>query len=413
MLSSPPNTATLPGLYEQDVDYYFGQVMSCLTDAVRAEPDATAIVLTTQMHGFVLTDREMRTRSRYISWQDGASLLPDSNGVTAVDALRSFLPEDALTRHGVLMKPNLAMCNLYARIRDGFAIPPDTLIHTLGGYVLGRLCGRHICHDTNAAPLGLYNMLEHRMDSALSEMVLGSNLVLPEVVHKYIPIGECCIAGCNMTLYPDVGDHQACVLGALDGCMDCLCINVGTAGLISTVSRKFNTGACETRPFFDGLFLPTVSGLPGGRHLDVVFRFIRRMLDGFKTDVPDEVIWNKLIFCDAETELESGVDYFSSNGYVRGIGVETVFDDCVASIYKAMGSAYGEAARIITGENVYENIAFIGGAVEKNPSLRKGILRELGNRNASVICDSILRGAMHLARSTQTGVGTCGTEEIK
>jgi sugar (pentulose or hexulose) kinase len=402
-LPAPPNCATQLGRYELDADAYFRQVQLCLATALHAEPSVSALVLTTQMHGFVLTDTAMRVRSHYVSWQDRASLTRGSDGMTAMEALQRLLPSDALAGHGVPLKPNLALCNLYARIREGLAIEPDTLLHTLGGYMLARLGGPHLCHDTNAAPLGVYNVAQQIMNSDLSHAILGRSIILPEAVSSFEPVAKCVIEGHTMSLYPDVGDHQACVLGALEGQPNRLCVNVGTAGLMNMVAAAFTYGPYETRPFFGGSFLPTVSGLPGGRHLDVLFQFVRRFLDRFGATVPDDAIWSSLMYCDANPTLTIRGDIFTGGGDISGIGPTVSLDDVIASTYLAIGKAYAQAARVIKPvDGSYSmNVVFLGGAAEKNAALRRHIQQQLGMPHASVSRDSVLLGALELARSIE------------
>jgi hypothetical protein len=354
------------------------------------------------MHGFILTDRTMTPRSPYVSWQDNAAMDIGTDGGTGMDALHRVLPEDALVGHGVPLKPNLALSALYARVREGFEIQPETLFHTLGGFILGRLCGAHICHDTNAAPVGLYQVAQQRMNVALAERLFGRNLVLPTVSNEVLPIGTCSIARCDVTLYPDIGDHQACVLGALEGCGRNVFVNVGTAGLMSTICPSFRVGPFETRPFFSGQYLPTVSGLPGGRHLDVLYRFLRDTLDGFCVTVPDSNIWAKLTTCAAEPALAVGIDFFHGNGYLHGIGSHPTLNTVIASVYQAIGTEYKLAAEKIGG--TFDRAAFLGGAADKNPALRSHILRALGLRLEHVCHDSTPRGALRIAQAVEAGV---------
>ncbi|MDR1599098.1 MAG: hypothetical protein LBS11_04410 [Oscillospiraceae bacterium] len=403
-LAPPPNRAIKPGRHEQDGASYVRQARECLEHVVRLRPDVTLLVLTTQMHGYILTDADNRPISPYVSWQDRAALESDADGRTALDTLQYALPPNALDGHGVPLKPNLALCALHARVREGLSISPGARLHTLGGYVLANLCGEYVCHATNAAPTGLYNTRERRMDTALCANLFGSNLRLPRVMDELAPVGEALVLGRHVHLSPDIGDHQACALGAMSGKREdgVVCVNIGTAGLLSVADDTYTEGSYETRPFFNRLFLSTVSGLPGGRHLDALVHFIQGVLGAFCYDMPQGKVWQVLSVCGCD-DGDAPLGLFDADGSLR-VPAHADFRQSVAAVYRAMGAEYALALKQV-GRKA-ERIHFTGGAVEKNPALRSAIARRMGARDSKAVSGAIMRGSLVLAQAMERMEGS-------
>jgi sugar (pentulose or hexulose) kinase len=69
------------------------------------------------------------------------------------------------------------------------------------------------------------------------------------------------------TVYTPVGDQQSAVLGANADEQNYV-MNIGTAGQFCSISPTFVSGDFESRPFFDGKILCTVTNLPGGKIIE-------------------------------------------------------------------------------------------------------------------------------------------------
>jgi len=145
-LPTPGPAHTEDGRYEIDAEAYWAQVKSLLEDLHR--DGASALLMSTQMHGCVLTDDAFRPMTPYISWRDGL-------GAASLPVIRDRLGEDTVLPSGLKLKGSLALCALLARVLRGEALPARARLCTLGGYMIGRMTGRHVCHMTNAAPTGL------------------------------------------------------------------------------------------------------------------------------------------------------------------------------------------------------------------------------------------------------------------
>lgn len=330
-----PDAALPNGRYELDADMYAARAMRLLEDMRPARCDG--LLISTQMHGYVLADERFCAVSPYVSWQDRFALQPGGGGMTSLDYLQKRLAGVDCASTGVPLKANLALCSLFARTQCGYQPPAGARLCTLGGFLIGKLTGAHVCHITNAAPTGLCDVTRGAWRTDILQIAGLSSLTLPAIARALAPVGM----WRGVPVYPDVGDQQACLAGAKAAGEGCLHVNIGTAGLLGALTASFGVGAYENRPWLDsGLFLRTVSGLPGGREVAA----LRAQYPG-----DDEEVYGLL-----------------ANSP----------DARASALYAQMADAYRAAAERM-GVRV-SAVVFSGGCVQKNPALRAAMLRALG-----------------------------------
>ena len=98
--------------YEYDIAGIVGQVRDYI-DRAATEGDVEGILITAQMHGYVLKDLRTGRLSDYVSWQDERCLVTHGDG-SYLDGLRARIPADVIARSGMRLKCEMAVCNLYA-----------------------------------------------------------------------------------------------------------------------------------------------------------------------------------------------------------------------------------------------------------------------------------------------------------
>lgn len=190
-----------------------------------------------QMHGYVLL-KEGREATGYISWRDERG--------------KDLSPDFALTEeYGVRIKPNLPRLSLQAQ-----SVAADEFC-TLGSYLVYRLTGKNTTHVTDAAASGFYNVKTGERDSCRYR--------LPEAVYRVQEAGRYK----DTAVFSPVGDQQASVLGAWKGMENAegYVLNLGTAAQLCCTAEGFAAGDFESRPYFGGNTLCTVTGLPGGGYI--------------------------------------------------------------------------------------------------------------------------------------------------
>lgn len=194
------------------------------------------VFFSVQMHGYLLL-KDGEAVSDYISWRD------ERGGNTA--------PDFCITEeYGVGVKPNLPRLSLQTQ-----KIEYDEFC-TLGSYISHCLTGKNISHITDCAPSGFFNVKEKTRDIV--------SFKLPIATYQVEPVGTYNGA----LIYTPTGDQQASVLGAVGLDFNGLILNLGTAGQMCCIEDEFVTGEYESRPFFGGKILCTVTRIKGGRFID-------------------------------------------------------------------------------------------------------------------------------------------------
>lgn len=268
------NVHRLPTLRSGNEAQRAEYLLSPMIDAVHRYIDDTiaaadepvrGILISTQMHGYVL--RTVDGDSHYISWQDELSMLP-IHGETPFERLGALGVDALLQDSGLRRKSELALCSLFTRVCRGEQQVEGSELFTLGSYLIADLCGCNLTHITNAAPTGLYDLHTRTWNQPLLHAVGFTGLRLPEVSENVTPCGTYS----GVPVYPDVGDQQASLLGAGLAAGQ-ISINLGTHRRFhhrEDSQKTYDTEIAETRPFFNGHYLRTVSKLSGGRSLQVV-----------------------------------------------------------------------------------------------------------------------------------------------
>lgn len=371
-----PNISADPLAYELDAEEYYQQVLDLLSSWT---DDAEALLVSTQMHGYVLTDHAFNPLSPYVSWRDRYSMRAGKNGIV-LDELRKRLSAIDITSLGVPIKSNIALSSLYAR-RE--LLPEAAQLNSLGGYLIGRLTGTWQCHITNAAPLGLLNVKQYVWRSDILQMAGLSNISLPALTAELKPVGE----WKGIEVYPDLGDQQVCALGAgLEAGI--LHVNIGTAGLIGCLATDFTSGDYENRPWLDRGYLRTISGLPGGRHLEALVRVLEVKV-GRK-------VWNEMV--NASGNVPGGLPVWDFEHPEEMLSHLSFLTPELAArwFYRDLAESYRRAAGQL--KVPLRGVAFSGGCVLKNPALRRAIQDALGVSDAHCRSGDVSDGLRRLSQ---------------
>ena len=199
------------------------------------------IFFSIQMHGYVLLGKKREELTEYISWRDRRAGLVE-------------IPFRIDAENGVSIKPNLPRASVYAmKILNKNLYSEAYEFCTLGSYIVYILTGINKTHITDAAASGFYNVITGEGNS---------ELILPSISQKVE------IAGYyrDIAVYTPVGDQQAAVLGC-NADESSYIMNLGTAGQLCCINNSFIAGDFESRPFFNGKTLCTVSCLMAGKEI--------------------------------------------------------------------------------------------------------------------------------------------------
>lgn len=370
-------------------------IVSIVVDAIRQLceefPDIKAVGFSTQMHGVILTDKANQPASPFISWQDdrAADLLPD--GRTLIESVQSQVSAASIKRTGLNLRPGLGAFNATRWLAENpSAAKVATRIHTLGSFVLTSLCGAFGTHITNAAALGVVDLVTGEWHRGLIEYLNLEYLDFPDINHSFGSIGTIALEdGTTISVHPDIGDHQASLFGAHREEKDMVAISLGTAGIAARIVDKFRPGeGYEVRPHVGGNYINAISRLPGGRHLDTfasVFAAIGRDIFEDKKAIDTSRNW---IASAPHDRKPPGhivqVSERSHNGDLRialslPVGdVDVSSDDILSALLQHFGSQYRQAVTKLFGQNGPKGGSLNGGMVLTNPWLSSFFSEALG-----------------------------------
>ncbi|WP_127580285.1 sedoheptulokinase [Paenibacillus koleovorans] len=431
MVTKLPAPGKLPNpknaYYEIDADSIIDTVMQLIQSYLRKKLTVEGILIATQMQGFLLTDGQGRPITPYIPWQDERCLemLPDGSA-SYMEVLRELIKPADLRRTGLDLKPGLALCNLFQWLRthtlpDGATV----MFHTLGSYLIHCLTGRHACHLTNAAATGFADIGAGAWNHAIIEAAGGGTLKFPEFKGETEPCGYYASDKGPIPVFPDIGDHQASVLGSMAVSYNEIVLTIGTAGIMTRISNEPRTGAYEIRPYFKGEVLQTVTRIPGGRNLDVLIEFIEDVgRTVFGRELSSEQIWAQVLpavqqFMTSEKrmqdqdregievlgDLEVEVGFYKQQRGVEAGGIHgiTGANLRVGSLFHAafenMAEVYMKLMEVLCPDGgKVERLIFSGGVSYKNKPLIERIVQLARTPGVmSPIPDESLMGLLRLA----------------
>ncbi len=389
-------------------------IVEMLTEQIlRKEKVLDGILLCTQMQGVVILDENAEAVTSYISWQDNRCL-ECHDGKTWLQEMEDMGCDRLMEHSGVRLRAGLGMCNLYVTLREIQGGAEGRWFCTLGSYIIRKMTGNHICHITNGAATGLADIVERQWNHPLIEKIGAGRLRFPELALEM----ECCgyyeSEGNRIPVYPDIGDHQACVLGSMVRPEQDVNINIGTAGLLGIVTDAYWQGEGEVRPYFGNQYLNTVRGLCGGRDLKCIAGFIKDSVEAVTGQkVRPKEIWDvigRIPEREGSDALEIEPEFYQG-GRIAGIthGNFTL-NSLLDAVYRQMGRQYHRALMSVlpTGNRV-SRIVYSGGAATSNQGLMMRIAEETGCRwQRALMEDESLLGLYRMALLIS---GRCKTME--
>ena len=395
-----------PYLFEVPADVYVDFVKGLVDEYAGTFPDLEGLLLSTQMHGFIYSIPGKP--DVYISWQDMRCLHKvkgsDENYLTL---LQKIFPPESMEDCGVYIKPALGMANLYTMLHEDPSIPRDGTLYTLGSYIIAKLTGNNICHATNAGPLGLLNVKKHCWHEDVIRTAGLEQVKLPRLAQtdfEVCGVYETC--GKSIKVFPDYGDQQVCVVGSLPRKGEGL-INIATASQVGRITDSFIPGSYEIRPYFDDLYLTTVSNMPAGRGLDVLIHFLQSTVEavtGEKPTVPQ--MWDAIAkdFRQDAAGLEVDMTFYATaakpdGGHIKGIhqhnlSLSTLF----SAAFEDMAKTYKEHLAILSGGEKLPAVVCSGGVSWKRPELIAQIRKTMGcDCRLSALKDEAMSGLYRVA----------------
>lgn len=363
--------------FEIPADVFVSLVRDMIDFYTAKYHDIDGIIFCTQMHGFIYAARD--SNNIYVSWQDMRCLnIADGKSKSFMDILREKFSRSDMTDCGVYIKPSLGMCNLLA-LFEMENLPKDGELYTLGSYIISKLTGTNVCHPQNAAPLGLFNVAKNKWNERIIRECNFEFITLPSIAQNdFEPVGKYSSNGLTLSVFPDYGDQQASILGSMANFGDAI-LNISTGAQVVIPTPFFRPQTdYETRPYFEGAYINTISNMPGGRGLDVLVNFLRdstQQITGVQVSSAD--IWNGIHKSFKSEPYGIKVDttfypvpYNLDGGSIKGIMPSNLsMSSLFAATFFDMANTYIENINKMTDRKKIKRLICAGGVSWRTPEL--------------------------------------------
>lgn len=400
------------GFHEVDPAQIYQEAVSVVQQLLSLAPDATAVYSCGQMGGIMLLNAQHEPATNYLSWRDQRTVVPGPGGLTTLQTLRSCWSDEQFADLGSELKPGSATALLHWLSLQG-RLPAGTIPVTVGDFVISRLCNAApVMHGTQT--IGMLNLRSRMWHREAFEAIGLPSLGWPEITDEVRSVGQTTIQGRTLVCYPVIGDQQAALRG-IDLQPDELSINVSTGSQVSYRTSTFQPGQCQTRSWFGGEFLNTVTHIPAGRSLTVIEALLTELprLAGVRIENSWKLIAQEAerasldraaVDCATTSLLRCNLSFFDSamgsDGRIEGITTENF---TVGSLFDAafefMADSYSVCARRLAETPPWTRLAVSGGLVQSFPTLRAKLERRfpLPTRELPEQEETLL-GLMALAR---------------
>lgn len=372
-----------PLFYEVDPETLVTTVSTLLAELLALAPDAQGLVLCTQMHGLVLCTAQGAARSNVITWQDQRSLAPHPAGQgTYLAQLLAEIPPEQRQQTGREVQPSRPLCYLYWMAVNG-QLPQEAVIPaTLADFVIANLAGNTpTIEPTNAGAHGALNLTTMQWHTELLARLGLEHLRWPEIRPFGQPVAELKIEGRILPCYAPVGDHQCAVVGALLA-PDELSLNISTGSQVSLITAELALGDYQTRPFFDGRFLNTITGIPAGRALNHLVELLTELAQLQGTPLADP--WPTIAQAAAgvaSSDLAVNLSFFDSVGGSSG-SISNIREDNLTvghlfyAAFQSMAKNYYQSAQRLAPDQPWQRLVFSGGLAQKIEVLQRLIQQQ-------------------------------------
>lgn len=355
------------------------------------------LCISNEMHGFLLADDTGAPFTDYISWQK--ELGKEELGILSEPELLNIVKKS-----GMSLRAGLPICNLFYLSRHGYMEDKNGTLYfyTLGDFLIKKFTGEEpICHPTNAAATGLYNIIDKTWSNKILDFIDCSKVVFPMVGEKIISVER---DGVLYHLLPAIGDHQAALFGAgMNGKV--ISFNLGTGAQVSVMCDNIELSEeYQVCPFLGGKYIKRIPHLPSGRALNVYFRFFKEVVNLLSVGISDEQLW-KILLEEAEKDtvkaLSFEMSFFENPMTKKTVGSITNISEfgftvgsVISGAIEGMIKNYIWAANKLCKTDIgIDTIIFSGGIASKISLIREEIAKAFPMvSNVIIAQDETLKG---------------------
>lgn len=405
-----PITDTSTAQVEIDPQLVVTSVRNLIQRLSQGMPSEGHLWICGQMGGLVLSDDQGSALTRYISWRDLRSMARLSDGNSYLKTLRDAWPDDVWSSLGRELQPGSTSALLYWLNLHG-VLSPTAIPCSIADYVVAKLGNSApTMHATYAIGLLDLHLVDWHME-ALSRIGLD-NVRWPILIRGLEPIGRFELSGRNYEVHGCFGDHQTALWGAgLE--RDELSSNASTGSQVSFRTTSFEPGAYQSRLFFGGDWLNTVTHLPAGRALNALVQLLTELSDA--EGVKLQHVWENIARKTAEisdTTALANINFYTcplgSSGSLSQLSIEnlTVGNLFLAAI-KTIADNYREVASQMVSSRTFHSLVLSGGLAQSLPRLVDFIRERFALPIRELHGEDTLLGLLKLARLFSAPSSTC------
>lgn len=408
----PEPVAGLPERFlEIPVERVAEVVTRLVTRLMEIEPTVTAIFSCGQMGGVVLTDPETgQPLTNYLSWRDQRTLADHPRGGNFLDEMQRRWSRDDFASLGSELKPGSATSLLFWLSEQGL-LPSRAVPSGLGDVIFAQLCRTKAQMEPTQA-IGLLDLTQGGWHHAAFAKLGLDRLTWPTLAQASRPVGSWELLGKSFQCYPVLGDQQCALRGAGIEVGD-LSLNISTGGQVSRLTETLQLGAYQSRYFFDGRYLNTITHLPAGRSLNVLLRLLTDLARAENREPRDP--WGSVNRALAHADgagLACDLAFFSGpmgdTGSITGITVDNLtIGNLFHAAFENMAGNFASCAERVFPERDWHRLVLSGGMTQSVSQLRQMIQSRLpGPMKESTETEETLVGLLEVARSILINVET-------
>ena len=177
------------------------------------------------------------------------------------------------------MQPGQPLGVLFWLAEQGELPGTGAIPTSLPDFVVANLCGTMPCTElTHAMSHGALNLETLDWHHKVLSLLGVNDLRWPEFDSMVRWWDTMPADSRTIPCYTPVGDYQCAMVGALLEPGE-LSLNISTGSQVSLLKPQLEFGNYQTRPFFDGRFLATITHIPAGRALNMLVKLLSELAE--------------------------------------------------------------------------------------------------------------------------------------
>ena len=363
-----------PRRCEFDPEAILKAFQSLVDELAPFAPDCEGVVMCAQMHGLVLMNQQREALSRCITWRDQRAMAPHPSGEgTYLDAILARATRQDLRQLGNELEAARPICFLFCLKEQG-ALVPGSVPASLPDFVISAMSGEPPDVDaTNASAYGAFNLETSGWHQQLISKLGLDQLAWPKIRKQGEVAGYLKVGSRLVPCYAPVGDAQAALVGSLLSAEE-LSLNIATGAQVSRLTDQLCLGDYQTRPYFDGQFLNTLSYPPAGRELNALIGLLKEL-------AAEADPWEKIteeVEKVTETDLEIDWNCFpgpdGTIGNIEKIRAQNLsVGHWFRAAFRSMAESYYRCALKLWPDKTWRDLVFSGGLICKMRALREEV----------------------------------------